>query len=191
MVDIELASHLFEAIPTGAKLVILGDTNQLEAIGAGNLLLDMIDSEFIPVVTFNEIHRQGAKSGIIPFSIEIANGRCKYKQTWTGEETLGELQDLKMIGFKCPKEEEKPSIDLIMKEYKAIYEECHDISQITVVLPTNTRGTCTKAVNKLIQNYVLPRRKRGASVEIGIGETKCDVHKGDRIIILKITEDYL
>ena len=161
MVDISLALSLFQAIPTGAKLVILGDTNQLPPIGAGNLLQDMIDSEMIPVVTFDKIHRQGAKSGIIPFSIEVANGITHYKQSWEGEEVLGELQDLKMIGFKCARDDEKPSVDLIMREYKEMYQECKDASQITVVLPTNTRGTCTKVVNKLIQDYVLPRRTRG------------------------------
>ena len=111
MVDISLALSLFQAIPTGAKLVILGDTNQLPPIGAGNLLQDMIDSEIIPVVTFDKIHRQGAKSGIIPFSIEVANGVTHYKQSWEGEEVLGELQDLKMIGFKCARDDEKPSVD--------------------------------------------------------------------------------
>ena len=124
MVDISLALSLFQAIPTGAKLVILGDTNQLPPIGAGNLLQDMIDSEIIPVVTFDKIHRQGAKSGIIPFSIEVANGVTHYKQSWEGEEVLGELQDLKMIGFKCARDDEKPSVDLIMKEYKEMYQEC-------------------------------------------------------------------
>ena len=189
MVDISLALSLFQAIPTGAKLVILGDTNQLPPIGAGNLLQDMIDSEIIPVVTFDKIHRQGAKSGIIPFSIEVANGVTHYKQSWEGEEVLGELQDLKMIGFKCARDDEKPSVDLIMKEYKEMYQECKDASQITVVLPTNTRGTCTKVVNKLIQDYVLPRRTRGDFIEIGIGKEKCNVYRGDRILVLKNNYD--
>ena len=189
MVDISLALSLFQAIPTGAKLVILGDTNQLPPIGAGNLLQDMIDSEIIPVVTFDKIHRQGAKSGIIPFSIEVANGITHYKQSWEGEEVLGELQDLKMIGFKCARDDEKPSVDLIMKEYKEMYQECKDASQITVVLPTNTRGTCTKVVNKLIQDYVLPRRTRGDFIEIGIGKEKCNVYRGDRILVLKNNYD--
>ena len=189
MVDITLALNLFQAIPTGAKLVILGDTNQLPAPGVGNLLVDMIDSELIPVVTFDKIHRQGAKSGIIPFSIDVANGVSRYKQSWHGEEVLGELQDLKMIGFQCARDDEKPSVDLIMKEYKKMYQECKDASQITVVLPMNSRGTCTKIVNKLIQDYVLPRRVRGDFVEIGQGKDKCNVYRGDRILVLKNNYD--
>lgn len=186
MVDIALAAKLLEAIPSGAKLVILGDSNQLECIGGGNFFLDVIDSEIVPVVTFDKIHRQGAKSGIIPFSIDVANGNCKYKQSWQGEEVLGELQDLKMIGFTHEEgNDTRPSIDLIMKEYKEMYSECKDISQITVALPTNTRGTCTQVVNKLIQDFVQPKRRRGIGMEIGLGSNKIEVYRGDRIIVLR------
>ena len=186
MVDIALAAKLLEAIPSGAKLVILGDSNQLECIGGGNFFLDVIDSEIVPVVTFDKIHRQGAKSGIIPFSIDVANGSCKYKQNWQGEEVLGELQDLKMIGFTHEEgNDTRPSIDLIMREYKEMYSECKDISQITVALPTNTRGTCTQVVNKLIQDFVQPKRRRGIGMEIGLGSNKIEVYRGDRIIVLR------
>ena len=186
MVDIALAAKLLEAIPSGAKLVILGDSNQLECIGGGNFFLDVIDSEIVPVVTFDKIHRQGAKSGIIPFSIDVANGNCKYKQNWQGEEVLGELQDLKMIGFTHEEgNDTRPSIDLIMREYKEMYSECKDISQITVALPTNTRGTCTQVVNKLIQDFVQPKRRRGIGMEIGLGNNKIEVYRGDRIIVLR------
>ena len=186
MVDIALAAKLLEAIPSGAKLVILGDSNQLECIGGGNFFLDVIDSEIVPVVTFDKIHRQGAKSGIIPFSIDVANGNCKYKQSWQGEEVLGELQDLKMIGFTHEEgNDTRPSIDLIMREYKEMYSECKDISQITVALPTNTRGTCTQVVNKLIQDFVQPKRRRGIGMEIGLGSNKIEVYRGDRIIVLR------
>ena len=186
MVDIALAAKLLEAIPSGAKLVILGDSNQLECIGGGNFFLDVIDSEIVPVVTFDKIHRQGAKSGIIPFSIDVANGNCKYKQNWQGEEVLGELQDLKMIGFTHEEgNDTRPSIDLIMREYKEMYSECKDISQITVALPTNTRGTCTQVVNKLIQDFVQPKRRRGIGMEIGLGSNKIEVYRGDRVIVLR------
>ena len=186
MVDIALAAKLLEAIPSGAKLVILGDSNQLECIGGGNFFLDVIDSEVVPVVTFDKIHRQGAKSGIIPFSIDVANGNCKYKQNWQGEEVLGELQDLKMIGFTHEEgNDTRPSIDLIMREYKEMYSECKDISQITVALPTNTRGTCTQVVNKLIQDFVQPKRRRGIGMEIGLGSNKIEVYRGDRVIVLR------
>ena len=140
MVDANLFNSLIQAIPTGAKLIMLGDTNQLESIGMGNVMLDMIDSGFIPTITFDEIHRQGAKSGIIPFSKEIAEGVCRYRDNWSGSEILGELQDMKVIGYQHDNSEDaRPSVDLIVEEFKEMYQQCKDISQISVVLPTKVK----------------------------------------------------
>jgi exodeoxyribonuclease V alpha subunit len=182
MVDANLFNSLIQAIPTGAKLIMLGDTNQLEAIGMGNVMLDMIDSEEVPVITFDKIHRQGAKSGIIPFSKDIAEGVKHFKDSWEGAQVLGELQDLKVIGYQSNKDEEKPSIDLIVDEFKEMYQECKDISQVSVVVPTKSRGTGCYPINLLLQNIVLPRRGRGKCLELGTKKEPFNVYRGDKVI---------
>ena len=182
MVDANLFNSLIQAIPTGAKLIMLGDTNQLEAIGMGNVMLDMIDSEEVPVITFDKIHRQGAKSGIIPFSKDIAEGVKHFKDSWEGTQVLGELQDLKVIGYQSSKDEEKPSIDLIIDEFKEMYQECKDISQVSVVVPTKSRGTGCYPINLLLQNIVLPRRGRGKCLELGTKKEPFNVYRGDKVI---------
>ena len=186
MVDIFLFEKLIKAIPTGAKLVLLGDTNQLPSIGIGNILVDLIDSELIPVITFDEIHRQGAKSGIIPFSIEIAEGKIRYKDSWVGEETLGELQDLTIMGYKHDRDslEDRPSINLIVDNFKKIYRECKDISQISIIVPTKERGTGCYAINKIIQDIVLPPRRRGDGIELGTKNQPYTIYRGDKVINL-------
>ena len=186
MVDIFLFEKLIRAIPTGAKFILLGDTNQFESIGVGNILMDLIDSEIIPVITFDEIHRQGAKSGIIPFSIEIAKGKTRYKDNWVGQETLGELQDLTIIGYKYDKDslEDRPSVDLIIENFKKLYKECRDISQIAVVVPTKANGTGCYKINQLIQNIVLPPRRRGDGIELGTKNQPFTIYRGDKVINL-------
>ena len=186
MVDIFLFEKLIRAIPTGAKFILLGDTNQLESIGVGNILMDLIDSEIIPVITFDEIHRQGAKSGIIPFSIEIAKGKTRYKDNWVGQEILGELQDLTIIGYKYDKDslEDRPSVDLIIENFKKLYKECRDISQIAVVVPTKANGTGCYKINQLIQNIVLPPRRRGDGIELGTKNQPFTIYRGDKVINL-------
>ena len=182
MVDVALFESLIQAIPTGAKLIILGDTNQLESIGVGNILLDMIDSGEVPVVTFDRVHRQGAKSAIIGESIKIAQGQKPVGYGWQGTNVLGELKDLKYIGFTCDRDSKKPTIDLIMKEFKTLYNECKDISQIAVIVPTRERGTGCLPINILIQDYVLPPlEKRGFYCNCG----GYDIYKGDKVINLK------
>ena len=186
MVDIPLFEALIQAIPTGAKLIILGDTNQLESIGVGNLLLDMIDSGVIPVMTFDEVHRQGAKSAIIGESIKIAKGIQPVKFRWEGTSILGELKDLKYIGFNCKKDEQKPTIDLIFDEYKSMYKECKDISKISVVVPTKERGSGCLPINIMIQDYVLPKEElRGIGFKVGSNESSYVIYKGDKVINLK------
>lgn len=186
MVDVPLFEALIQAIPTGAKLIILGDTNQLESIGVGNLLLDMIDSGVIPVMTFDEVHRQGAKSAIIGESIKIAKGIQPVKFRWEGTSILGELKDLKYIGFNCKKDEQKPTIDLIFDEYKSMYKECKDISKISVVVPTKERGSGCLPINIMIQDYVLPKEElRGIGFKVGSNESSYVIYKGDKVINLK------
>ena len=182
MVDANLFNSLIQAIPTGAKLIMLGDTNQLEAIGMGNVMLDMIDSGEVPVITFDKIHRQGAKSGIIPFSKDIAEGVKHFKDSWEGTQVLGELQDLKVIGYQSSKDEGKPSIDIIVEEFKDMYQECKDISQVSVVVPTKSRGTGCYPINLLLQNIVLPRRGRGKCLELGTKKEPFNVYRGDKVI---------
>lgn len=186
MVDIELAVRLLRAIPTGAKLIVLGDTNQLEAIGAGNFLLDMIESGKIPVVLFDVVHRQGAKSAIKTKSIDVAQGRQIVKKGWQGTETLGELQDLKLIGFEHPYKstEKRPSIDLIMTEFKELYKKAETLEDIVVTVPTRSNGTGCYLLNLLIQDYVLPTN-RGVGIDLGSDKEQFTVYVGDKVINLK------
>mgnify|MGYP002508428018 CR=1 FL=1 len=182
MPNIYLLNSLLKAIPTGAKLVLLGDTNQLEPIGVGNALLDMIESGVIPTVTFDEIHRQSAKSGIIPFSIDVAKGTTQLKDGWFGEKTLGTLQDFKLIGYQYDREEElpRPSAGYILDNFIDLYEECHhDISQLSVILPTKKGAAGCVEVNNMVQEYVLPQEEdRGDFIKI----RDYKIYKGDKVI---------
>ena len=65
MIDTVLQYKLLKAIPTTAKLVLVGDVDQLPSVGAGNVLQDLIQSGRIPVTQLTEIFRQAAHSKII------------------------------------------------------------------------------------------------------------------------------
>ena len=185
MPDIYLFNSLVKAIRTGSKLVLLGDTNQLEAIGVGNILFDIIDSGEIPVVTFDEIHRQSAKSGIIPFSIDVAKGITHYKDGWYGEQTLGELQDFTLIGYQYKKEVDvpRPTLDHVLDSFHTLYRECRgDISQLAIITPTKVGNAGCNIINKLVQEYILPEEKyRGDYIEIN----GVKIYKGDKVINTK------
>ena len=58
MINLRLMCHLLQAIPEGARLILIGDADQLPAVGAGRILADLIDSGLIPCTVLRTIHRQ-------------------------------------------------------------------------------------------------------------------------------------
>lgn len=74
MLDVLLASSLMSALPLGARLVLVGDVDQLPPVGAGNVLKDIIFSEKIPVVRLDTVFRQAAESMIVVNAHKINAG---------------------------------------------------------------------------------------------------------------------
>jgi exodeoxyribonuclease V alpha subunit len=65
MVDITLFSRLLEALPLGARLLLVGDADQLPSVGPGNVLADLVGCGRFPVVRLTEIFRQADESSIV------------------------------------------------------------------------------------------------------------------------------
>lgn len=74
MVDIYLMNALLRAIVPGTRLIMVGDVNQLPSVGPGNVLKDIIQAEFCPVVRLNHIFRQAAESRIVMNAHRINSG---------------------------------------------------------------------------------------------------------------------
>ena len=74
MVDMWLAHQLFSRLKPGAKLLLVGDADQLESVGAGMVFQSLIESGVIPVTVLDEIFRQ-AKDSLIAY-----NAKCVKEQ---------------------------------------------------------------------------------------------------------------
>jgi len=74
MVDNNLMSALLRAIKPGARVVIIGDADQLPSVGAGNVLRDLLDSGVFATVRLTEIFRQAQKSLIVTNAHAINRG---------------------------------------------------------------------------------------------------------------------
>lgn len=74
MVDVQLFSSLLDALPLGCRLIMVGDSDQLPPVGAGNVLHDLIDSKVLPVVELDEVFRQAMESLIIQNAHRIVAG---------------------------------------------------------------------------------------------------------------------
>ncbi len=75
MIDILLMQSLLKAVKPGAKLILIGDSDQLPSVGAGCVLNDIISSESFATVQLTEIFRQARKSLIITNAHAINNGK--------------------------------------------------------------------------------------------------------------------
>ena len=74
MVDSVLLDSVMRAFPLGCRLILVGDSDQLPSVGAGNVLGDLIDSKLLPTVTLNKIFRQSRQSLIITNAHKINKG---------------------------------------------------------------------------------------------------------------------
>lgn len=74
MIDTQLMYALLRAVPTGCRVIFVGDVNQLPSVGPGNVLKDMIASKVLPTAILNEIFRQAAGSKIILNAHRINKG---------------------------------------------------------------------------------------------------------------------
>ena len=75
MIDTSLMAALTRAIKPGARLIIIGDADQLPSVGAGNVLRDIIESERFSVVELDEIFRQARESLIVTNAHMINDGK--------------------------------------------------------------------------------------------------------------------
>ena len=74
MVDSVLFESVLRALPLGCRIVLVGDSDQLPSVGAGNVLADLVASEIIPVVALKEIFRQSQQSLIVTNAHKIVSG---------------------------------------------------------------------------------------------------------------------
>ncbi|MEE2754028.1 MAG: ATP-dependent RecD-like DNA helicase [Candidatus Latescibacterota bacterium] len=74
MVDVLLMNALMRAIPISSCVILVGDVDQLPSVGPGSVLRNVIESDVVPVVTLNEIFRQGQTSQIVTYAHEINSG---------------------------------------------------------------------------------------------------------------------
>ncbi|MCP4644232.1 MAG: ATP-dependent RecD-like DNA helicase [bacterium] len=75
MIDVNLMHSLLRALPPQARLLIVGDVDQLPSVGPGNVLLDVIASGLVPVVWLKTVFRQAEESGIIANAHRINQGQ--------------------------------------------------------------------------------------------------------------------
>jgi exodeoxyribonuclease V alpha subunit len=107
MVDVRLAHALVRALPPGAKLVLVGDQDQLPSVGPGNVLGDLIESGAAEVARLTEVFRQARASRIVENAHRVRRGEIPDVEP----PRPGELEDF----FFIEKEDAVAARDAILK----------------------------------------------------------------------------
>ena len=76
MVDTWLAASLLEATPLNARIVLVGDADQLPSVGPGNVLNDLLRCTQIPSTRLQHIFRQASGNDIADKAAKINQGIC-------------------------------------------------------------------------------------------------------------------
>jgi len=141
MVDISLASSLLKAIKPGAKVIFVGDVNQLPSVSPGNVLHDIIESKTITTVKLVEVMRQAKDSPIIELSTEI-NEEHIDKNLFIGNKSL--------YFYPMKSQEVISGIEKILKNF--VLKGGDLINDIIVLAPMYKGVSGIDAINKMVQN---------------------------------------
>lgn len=156
MVDALLMCSLVRAIKPTSKFIMVGDSNQLPSVGAGNVLKDLIASHYIPSVELKEIFRQAAQSLIVTNAHRIVNGEFPV------------LDDRQNDFFFMNKSLESDIAGLVIQLAKQRLPDTYGFSpidDIQVLCPTKMGMAGTKELNKQLQSALNPPSQNKAELK--------------------------
>ncbi len=157
MIDIQLFNALLKAIPLGARLILVGDVNQLPSVGPGQVLYDLISSKCYPTVILDHIFRQAEMSDIVVNAHKINRGENIALDTNSKDFLFLERNDANVIY--------KHMIQLITEKLPGYVDAAP--SQIQVLTPTHIGPLGVEALNRILQKYINPPDKQKKEKEYG------------------------
>lgn len=150
MVDIVLMHHFLNAVPDGCRIILVGDTDQLPAVGPGSVLKDIIRSQKIPAIRLDEIFRQAQTSMIIQNAHIINAGRLPDLRKQYSDFIFYELNDDTSITQKI--------LDLCTKD---LPHEGFDVLKDVQVLSPMHRFLCgVENLNLMLQEQLNPKKNQ-------------------------------
>lgn len=175
MIDVLLLEALLRAVKNGARVILIGDAQQLPSVGAGNVLSDLIECGAFPTVRLTEIFRQSESSLIVTNSHAINEGR------------FPDITKKDSDFFFLPRETDEEIARTIADLYKNRLPRSYGadtVNQIQVITPSHNGAAGTVRLNQLLQEALNPQNGRKQ-------ERKCRdfvFREGDRV--MQIKNDY-
>ena len=172
MVDIVLFSSLLDALPIGCRLVMVGDSDQLPPVGAGNVLHDMINSKALPVVELKEVFRQAMESLIVINAHKIVNGEFP--------EITRTDADFFFLERNAPSMAAKTVTELCAERLPKAYKYS-PTDDVQVLCPSRKGEAGTVNLNKYLQAAINPPAKHKREQAFG----QRVFREGDKLMQIK------
>jgi exodeoxyribonuclease V alpha subunit len=182
MLDTRLASALFQAVPARAHLLLVGDTDQLPSVGAGNVLQDLITASRAPVTRLSVIFRQKGQSGIVTTAHAINSGETSLPLVATAVESIDPSSDLTFVVADSAEDCVRKVVQLCTDFIPRHYERCDPIADVQVMAPMH-KGVAGVANLNLQLQGALNGRARGIRTVGG------EFRPGDKVIQLRNNYD--
>lgn len=181
MVDTLLFFALLKALPPEARLILVGDSDQLPSVGAGAILKELLLSEHIPSKVLTQVFRQAQSSTIITNAHRVNQGempelfppRGKYR-----------TKDAFFMRADTPEAVQTQLIQLLTERLPKAGHKPHEIQ---VLCPMNRGNVGTQVLNACLQQALNPPSENKA--EFSRGQRL--FREGDRMIQLKNNYDEL
>ena len=177
MVDVLLLDSLLRAVPPRARLILVGDPDQLPPVGPGSPFSDCLRSRQLPAVRLTEIFRQAQESLIVMNAHRVNAGQ------------MPELRNVKNDFFflRCPTEEAVGQTIQDLCSLRLPQKMGIPADQIQVLTPTRKGGVGTWALNQRLQKALNPAEPTKKERQWG----EFSFREGDRVMQIRNNYDIM
>lgn len=144
MPDVPLTSSVLQALPDAARLILIGDVDQIPSIGPGNVLADIINSGFVPVVRLTKPRRQAAKSAIVRAAHAIRQGQTPRLDNFPSSD------DISVVYIN----EANDALSAVTDVVSALCQADLPRSQIQIITPTNRGPAGVHSINEAVAHLL-------------------------------------
>lgn len=176
MVDTMLFAALLHAVKPGARLILIGDSDQLPSVGAGNVLNDIIKSDRFNTVELKEIFRQEEESLIITNAHAINEGEYPTLTSKNSDFFFLPRADDEAIARTVA---ELCAVRLPKTYGKDI------INDIQVITPSRKGNAGTDVLNSLLQRALNPKSEQKKEKKV----REIVFREGDKVMQIKNNYD--
>ncbi len=183
MLDTRLAAALLQAAPSRAHVLLVGDTDQLPSVGAGNVLKDLIATERLPVTRLNVIYRQQGQSTIVTTAHAINAGDPSLPPAVATPDEVPVWSDLTFIAADSADDCLRKVIALCTEFIPQKIKWPHPVNDVQVLAPMHKGIAGVGNFNVQLQAALNPSRRPGVRGPAG------EFRPGDKVIQLRNNYD--